>query len=123
METDGTSISSDSLGAKYMKRFQNNEPDDFFDKDYMGDIEDMTDDDDDDETYEEFTSYLDESDLKALISSQIEEITDNRENNLILAINLAQNKLLWKFYTEKMQMASIKRIFNELMEITKKPSS
>lgn len=108
-----------------MKRiYNNNEPDDFFEKDFienmggmMGDDEDDEDEDDEDEEYyEESTTYIDKDDLGDLISSRLEEVI-NKDSNLLLAVGLAQKKIFWRFYPERLQMQIIERIYEKLMII------
>ena len=106
-----------------MKRiYNNNEPDDFFDKDFLENMENINDNDEDDfdeddfDDFEKFTTYIDIDGLKNIFSSQIEEII-NKDTNLLLAVNLAQKKLFWRFYPERLQMEAIQRIFNKLEEI------
>jgi len=103
-----------------MKRiYNNNEPDDFFDKDYLENMDGLNDDEDDENDYddiEEFMTYIDIDALKKVISEEIEEVV-NKDTNLLLAVRLAQEKFLWKYYTEQMQMESIERIFIKLEEI------
>ncbi len=106
-----------------MKRiYNNNEPDDFFEKDFMENMEGMMgdddddDDDDDDEYYEESTTYIDKDALGDLISSRLEEVI-NKDSNLLLAVGLAQKKIFWRFYPERLQMQIIERIYEKLMII------
>jgi len=92
-----------------MKRFFNNESDDFFDN-----AEDLEDEEMDNE--EEFTAYIDEEDLMRLLEEQVAHIKLN-QNLLKMAIAIAKAKPFWNYRSEKKQMNIVNNIYQYLKNI------
>ena len=107
METNDITLRSNGIGAN-MKRFFNNESDDFFDN-----AEDLEDEDMDEE---EFTAYIDEEDLMRLLEEQVAHIKLN-QNLLKMAIAIAKTKLFWNYKSEKKQMNIVNNIYQYLKNI------
>lgn len=102
-----------------MKRFFNESDDNFFNGD---DFEEL-----DDETLEAleleydhdeaaFTAFISKQDLMRAFEDGMGEIELN-QHLLLTAISLAEERIFWKFRSEKTQMDTIERIYHKLLEM------
>lgn len=98
-----------------MKRFYNDDPDEFFDntdnEDQEGPSEEEM-----REIDEEFVNFIDEERLVEVIHAHIDNSL-SKDNILALAIQIAEKRLFWRFYSCKHQLNVVRKTYQELLDI------
>lgn len=93
-----------------MKRFFNNESDDFFDKEQAEELDEA-----------ELAAYIEEDELMELLEEHINNLGLNQDL-LKVAVSLAESKWFWNWRTEASQMKVIERIYHSLREMRDHPN-
>lgn len=98
-----------------MKRFYNDDPDEFFENTNSEDHEDL-DEDEIHEIDEEFMNFIDEERLVEVIHAHVDNSL-SKDNILDLAVQIAEKRLFWRFYSRKHQLNIVRNTYQELLDI------